>query len=213
MHGCVGASNFCSVFGVARFSSTSSSRGNCSRHCRFDLTECFRRQTFVLLIAHVAGMVQRMSTSSPPQSRSSSYIGAFGWFFRNAISLLFTAAAVAGVYNVYGVAVEVETLAKTTACQGKPLPCNAQFNGWERTPWAHSFQLQTSTGLRPIWCQRQYILVGDWACRFKDQIAEPIPSGYPSAFVKVKPVPAPAKPARTVPASSASSATKPAATP
>jgi hypothetical protein len=113
----------------------------------------------------------------------------FDALVRNLMSFFFVGVAFMCAYNVFAVGNDVETLAKKTACQGVPLPCSAGITRIERTPWAHTLEVSTSptSANRDLFCQRQYILVGDYACQFKDQIAEPIPSGLPSIFIKTVP--------------------------
>jgi len=146
------------------------------------------------------------SSSTKTDSPSSPVLGTIGWFARNMLSLFFVAFAVACVYNVYGVGPEVEAMAKELACRGQPSPCTAQYTRIDRTPWAHTLQMYTSVTRteRGVFCQRQYILVGDYDCKFKDQIAEPIPSGMPSIFVKQMPAPSTGASAMSRPRSSPS---------
>ncbi len=97
-----------------------------------------------------------------------------GALVRNLMSLFFVGVAVMCVYNVFGVGGEVEVMAKETACQGHPMPCTAQYTRAERTPWAHTYKMHTSStlgapisGEMDISCQRQYIFVGDYSCKSK----------------------------------------------
>jgi hypothetical protein len=97
-----------------------------------------------------------------------------GSIFRSLTSLFFVGVSVMCVYNVFGVGEEVEKLAKEVACQGQPLPCDARYTKAERTPWAHSFRMYraSKTGNseeKDVVCQRQYILAGDYACKYKGE--------------------------------------------
>ncbi len=131
---------------------------------------------------------------------------------RNLMALFFIGVAAMCVYNVFAVSNEVEALAKETACRGVPLPCVAAFTRIERFPWAHTLETHISPTSkisikRDLFCQRKYILVGDYACQFKDQIAEPIASGLPSVFIKT--VPASSTSVRSAPKPRASAITPP----
>lgn len=120
-------------------------------------------------------MSEGSNRAAPPRdSRSGGGSGVVGSIFRSLTSLFFVGVSVMCVYNVFGVGLEVEMLAKEVACQGQPLPCDAGYTRAERTPWAHSFRmyLKSKTGNsegKDIVCQRQYILAGDYACKYKGE--------------------------------------------
>ncbi len=107
------------------------------------------------------------SKKEPPRYEPQPSI--WGALVRNLISLFFVGVSVMCVYNVFGVGGEVEVMAKETACQGQPLPCTAQYTKAERTPWAHTYKMYTSptSGEFEVSCQRQYIFVGEYACKAK----------------------------------------------
>jgi len=114
--------------------------------------------------------------------------GVVGSIFRGLTSLFFIGVSVMCVYNVFGVGDEVEKLAKERACQGQPLPCDARYTRAERTPWAHSYRMYraSKTGNseeKDVVCQRQYILAGDYACKYKGEADDAVigPDGASSA--------------------------------
>jgi hypothetical protein len=73
------------------------------------------------------------------------------------------------LYNVYGASFEVETLAGESACRGQSPTCKAQFTFWERSPLGHTFAMDTPKGLVHVRCQREYILLGPWSCKNRDE--------------------------------------------
>lgn len=122
-------------------------------------------------------------TNNRAPSRSDSGSSVVGALFRNLLSLFFIGVSVMCVYNVFGVGGEVEAMAKETACQGQPLPCNAQYTRAARTPWAHTFKMYTSptSGEKDIECMRQYVLLGDYSCKVKGAPATDVqPASEPS---------------------------------
>jgi hypothetical protein len=131
-------------------------------------------------------------TAAPPRERSGAW-EFLRWLINAIISLAFVAATVMAFYNVFGVSIEVERLAGETACQGQPPTCKAQFTMWERTPWAHSFQMYTPTGTKPIKCQREYILYGTWSCVSLDK-GTPSSMSFAPAAVSVDAAPPQAVP-------------------
>lgn len=123
-------------------------------------------------------MAEGSSKAAPRRdSGSSGGSGVVGAIVRNLVTLVFLGISVMSVYNVFGVGEEVEKLAKEKACQGQPMPCSAGYTKIERTPFAHSFKMYTSTAPgkpptsaeRDIACQRQYIFLGDYACKVKGE--------------------------------------------
>lgn len=138
------------------------------------------------------------------------------------MSLFFVGVSVMCVYNVFGVAEEVEKLAKERRCVGQPMPCDARYTKIERTPFAHTYRMYTTSKTgnseeKDIVCQRQFILLGDYACTIKGEengaispTAEPAVSAS-SAASSLAPVRFPAKPKATAapkPAPAASAATQ-----
>src|SRR5262245_1461904 len=98
------------------------------------------------------------ATQPPPaQTAPSGAWDFFRWLIGTAISLVFIAATVMAFYNVFGSTIEVDRLARETACQGQSSSCKAQFTFWERTPIAHTLQMFTPGGDRTITCKREYI--------------------------------------------------------
>lgn len=145
--------------------------------------------------------------SQPPKRQPSSIWPVISWFLQGTLSLLFMGIFFTSLSNVLGAGFEVEAMAKEMACRNRPLPCSSQYTSELRTPFAHTFQMHTSSGECIVRCQRQYIFVGDWSCTSSGETAQQQPTQRPSArpLASSKPVPAPiASPrAKTVPASSA----------
>ncbi|MDI1446342.1 hypothetical protein [Polyangium sp. 6x1] len=130
--------------------------------------------------------------------------------------LVFTA-SILGLVNVFASSIVVDRLAGETACMGQPRGCEAAPRQWERAPWAHTIQFNTTSGTVDIRCSRAYVLLGDWSCVALNALPEPIaPSASASAAPSASsakvppraPTPQRAKPAgpRTSPASSGSAA-------
>jgi hypothetical protein len=92
---------------------------------------------------------------------------------RTVFNLLLTAALLgataAALYNVYGASSEVELLANESACHGQEGTCKAQFTFWERSPIAHTFAMNTPKGLVHVRCSREYLLLGPWSCKNRDE--------------------------------------------
>jgi hypothetical protein len=78
------------------------------------------------------------------------------------------------MYNVMSDNTEVEALAAQVACAGKSpgrgavaanaRECRAQKISLERSPFAQSFELATTTGNVSVRCVRSFVLVGEYAC-------------------------------------------------
>jgi hypothetical protein len=80
------------------------------------------------------------------------------------ISALLLLATVIAVYNVYGDNADVVKHAETLACGASP--CVRLLRA-ERTPVKQSFTFQTSLQppkTREVSCEREFLLVGDFAC-------------------------------------------------
>jgi hypothetical protein len=150
------------------------------------------------------------------ESNSGGGSGVLGSIFRSLTSLFFVGVSVMCVYNVFGVGEEVEKLAKEKACQGQPLPCNAQYTKGERNPWAHTYKMYTSVnsagtvGNKDVVCQRQYILLGDYSCKIKGEPESEIVAA-PDGTSSVKPPSNSVAPIRFPPKVKATGAPKPAA--
>ncbi|MDI1481192.1 hypothetical protein [Polyangium sp. y55x31] len=121
-------------------------------------------------------------------------------------------ACILGVVNVFASTIEVDRLASETACMGQPRGCEAMPMKWERVPWAHTLQVNTTGGTVDVRCSRAYVLLGAWSCGALNVLPEPVTpsasastSSAPSA-ASAKVPPRSAKPivVRISPASSGS---------
>jgi len=112
------------------------------------------------------------------------------------LQLLFFAAVVTGLYNVFADSREVEQMAMTTACEGQGPSCRAQMTRGERWPIGQTYEMITSKGSQIVKCHREYYFVGDYRCAVREipslDSSIPAASATPSA-------PASAKPARSQP--------------
>lgn len=83
---------------------------------------------------------------------------------RKLLSLLFLAATVLGLVNVYGDNAETVAMAQNLACGGAP--CVRLLRA-ERTPIGSTFTFQTSVSpqrSRSVECQRSLLLIGAQEC-------------------------------------------------
>lgn len=91
-------------------------------------------------------------------------------------------ACILGVVNVFASTIEVDRLASETACMGQPRGCEAMPMKWERVPWAHTLQVNTTGGTVDVRCSRAYVLLGAWSCDALNALPEPVtPSASASA--------------------------------
>jgi len=140
-------------------------------------------------------MAQEQHTLPP---RGSAAWGFLRFLIELLISGIFLGAFVMALYNVFGVSIEVDGLARETACQGQGPTCKAQFTMWERTPIAHSLQMHTPAGTTSVRCQREYILYGPWSCASLDNSAprgsaSVTPTSVTPASASVTPAPLPSQ--------------------
>ena len=97
---------------------------------------------------------------------------------------LFFTATILGVVNVFASTIEVDRLASETACMGQPRGCEAMPMKWERVPWAHTLQVNTTGGTVNVRCSREHVLLGAWSCDALNALPEPValsPSASASA--------------------------------
>ena len=125
------------------------------------------------------------NTSANERARLNAEPSLLSTLVQGLMQVFFVGVAVMCVYNVFGVGGEVEAMAKELACHGQPLPCSARYTSALRTPWAHTFKMYASntSGERDVVCRREFILVGAYACQFRNSVAEPVPSAAPSGNV------------------------------
>ncbi|MDC0742571.1 hypothetical protein [Polyangium mundeleinium] len=131
---------------------------------------------------------------------------------------LFCTATILGIVNVFASTIEVDRLASETACMGQPRGCEAVPMKWERVPWAHTLQVNTTGGTVDVRCSRAHVLFGAWSCDALNALPEPVaPSPSASASASSAPSASPVKSpprsgkpiiVRISPASSASAAVR-----
>ncbi|MDC3959043.1 hypothetical protein [Polyangium jinanense] len=111
-------------------------------------------------------------------------------------TLIFVA-CILGVVNVFASTVEVDQLASETACMGQPPGCEAVPMKWDRVPWAHTLEVNTTGGTVDVRCSRAYVLLGAWSCAALTALPVPV---APSASASASSAPA-ASSAKTPPRS------------
>jgi hypothetical protein len=75
--------------------------------------------------------------------------------------VLFTVSA---AYNVMSDNAEVAGMASGVACKDEGASCHPQNTKMERTPFAQTFEFVTAKRKVEVRCQRQLVLLGDYAC-------------------------------------------------
>ncbi|MDI1435424.1 hypothetical protein [Polyangium sorediatum] len=107
---------------------------------------------------------------------------------------LFFTASILGIVNVFASTIEVDRLASETACMGQPRGCEAMPMKWERVPWAHTLQVNTTGGTINVRCSRAHVLLGAWSCDALNALPEPVvPSVSASASASSAPSALPVK--------------------
>lgn len=119
----------------------------------------------------------------PPRARSSGPSAWFVFWVEFVGGTLIFVACILGVVNVFATTIEVDRLASETACMGQPRGCEAMPMKWERVPWAHTLQVNTTGGTVDVRCSRAYVLLGAWSCEALNALPEPpvAPSAITSA--------------------------------
>lgn len=95
--------------------------------------------------------------------------------------------------NVFGSSLEVEQKAVAAACGERP-GCGAQMTRMMRTPIEHSYAFVARGRQVDVDCRREFILVGDYACKDSSSDLSRL-TAAPAPAVTSRPLP-PATPAR-----------------